>query len=224
MQRIESSNLNKIDPDRSDGIKDISRNMYDILMSKAPLAAKCFEEVNSMESFQYLDMPGKTEKLTVFGRERELYLPLLAIAYMIYKDSGYPNPWNNLIQELDSITGEKQNDEEETPEVILKNYITKVFEDEKVDEREFNMYELVKGYQNRYVESKGNGVEKWIADSIKKCNWCKPYKRLRRKEVRVEVNLPDGTVVDKMKTLAVYILTRERLGIPKNTETVEIPF
>lgn len=223
MQKIEKANLNKQDPEKSESIREISRRMYDILMSKSKDLLACFDEVNKMDKFSYLETNIDHPALRVFGRERELYLPLISIARLIYKDSGYAAPWDNLLNELNQISEEKLDDEDETPESVLRDYVIKTLDDKKVNEYDFTIYDLINGYQERHVEPVHN-IEKWISGVIKKCDWCLDYDR--RKRVRIEIPAKDanGIVSLKPKQLRVYTISREKMKLPVIERLKEIPF
>ncbi|RPI07254.1 MAG: hypothetical protein EHM64_00095, partial [Ignavibacteriae bacterium] len=191
MHKIEAANLNKKDPEKSEEIHEISRHMYDILLGKAQSVLTSFDEVNKSPEFKYIETNKTQQPLKVYGRDRELFLPLLSMANFIYRESGYAAPWDNLLNELNEIAKEKLDDEDETPESVLRNYIVRTLEQEKVNEREFNMYDLVMGYRNEYLEDV-HDVEKWISSTVKKCGWCVNYDRRRRVRKIVQVKMKNG--------------------------------
>ena len=223
MQKIENANLNKQDPEKSEPLRIMSQHMYDIMMSKAPLVIECFNEINKMDKFAYIETNKDHPPLKVFGRERELYIPLLTMARLIYKDSGYAAPWDNLLNELNQISEEKLDDEDETPESALRDYIMRTLDEKKVNEYDFTTYDLINGYQEEHVDPVHN-TEKWISGVVKKCNWCVNFDRKKRIRATIKVRLPGGGYEERVKQLRIFTISRERLKMPTIDRLVQVPF
>lgn len=234
MQKIKASGFSIGNPSADYSLKAIAINMYEVMMSKTPVVISCYKRVKAMNRFEVIetqDLPSDAPKtLSVTGRERELYNPLLAMALFLYEESGkkkkWARPWNDLLLELMDISSERAVDEEDEPEYVLRSSIMNILEEAKVDSKEMSMYDIVMAYRGFYIESPGNRIEKWITRQLKKFEWCEPYTKLKRKRVYVHITAKDGTLVKEKKFLSVFTITRQRLGMVSCTEEDEltIPF
>lgn len=209
-------------------LKKIAVKMYDIMMGKTKAVIDCYSRVKLMKKFkQFGDDP---KELNVYGREKELYSPLLAMALFLYEESNenekWARPWNDLLEELFEISSERKELEEETPESKLRTSLMELMEQRGCDELEANMYELVMAYKGVYVESPGHGVEKWIAKQLRKYDWCIPYGgKLKRRWIEIPTEFKNGHIGTTRKFLSVFTITRRRLGMAlRSAEDIVIPF
>ena len=207
-QKVQGIILKMGDPRDDPGLRKVAKNMYELLFSKCKEVMKAYAEVKAMDEFAPIER--KTKTLAVFGRTRELFIPMFTIAKFIYNESGYAEPWDHMLEELHHIAGEKDQDEEETPEEMLKDAIIYLVNGSGGDAMELTIHEIVEEYRLRHLSHKDN-IDMWVVKAIKKYGWAIKEPKARRGFFECKIATKDSMIISKKKKLTIYTFTRELL-------------
>lgn len=211
-KRIEGVVIKK-DAEADPNLLYISRGLYEVLMTRTPDAIAAYNEVKAMNEFAPLEK--NIGALKVFGRTRELFIPLLSMARFIYNESGFTKPWDNIIKELQFIDEEKDLDENETPEETLKTVLIEMLKKTGMEGMHVTCHEILEEYKLLFISSK-SGLEGWITKRLRNFGLSNVKKYPpSRKRFRCHVMRDDGNIDTIEKRLTVYTVTWDTVGMDK---------